>query len=98
MDVQRLVSNRLRPDVMRLRGNSLTFSDCCTLPWAERGYDLGMLEEPTVDTTKKLLVLNFADGRRITLKAESYEGVDLTEAFKTLYKRSSFPISMPKFD
>lgn len=70
----------------------LTFTECCQWPWSEKGYDVTALLEPSVDKTAKRLTLNFKDGRYITMEAIAIEGIDMTEAFRKLYKqRASVP-------
>ena len=85
IDIERIVQGQTRSEILRLRGSTLTFSDCCfPFPWFESGFEVQSLQGLDRDNNKKVLTMNFSDGRHLVVKIDTDDAIDTIDTFKML--------------
>ena len=85
IDIERIVQGQTRSEMLRLRGSTLTFSDCCfPFPWFQSGFEVQSLQGLDQDNNNKVLTMNFSDGRHLMVKIDTDDAIDTIDTFKML--------------
>ncbi len=87
IDIERIVRGQTRSEILRLRGSTLTFSDCCfPFPWFEPGFEVQSLQGLDLDKNNKVLTMTFSDGRHLMVKTDTDDAIDTIDTFNMLLK------------